>query len=59
MGRDSSHPGPGGSWHEAHPKAKSSGMLCNLISRQLLLVCFVIKLAMSLFWSSTYVLGAV
>lgn len=30
-------PGPGGSWHRAHPKTKALGMLRNLIIRQLLL----------------------
>lgn len=59
VGRDSSNPGPSSSWHRAHPTAKSSGMLCNLVRRQLLLVCFVIKPALSLSQSSSHVLGAV
>lgn len=59
VGGGSSHPSPGSSWHRAHLKAKSSGRLHNLVRRQLLLVCFVMKLAMSLSWSSTPVLGAV
>lgn len=59
VGRDSSHPGPSSSWHRAHPKAKSSGALCNLVRRQFLLVCCVIKLAGSPSRSSTRVLGAV
>lgn len=50
--------GGGSSWHRAHLRAKSLGTLHNLVRRQLLLVCFVIKPALSLSWSSTPVLGA-
>lgn len=50
-------PWPISSWHRPHPRAKSSGTLRKLVSRQLLLACFVIKLAMSMSWSSTRVLG--
>lgn len=31
-------PAPSSSWHRAHPKTEASGMLRNLIIKQLLLV---------------------